>query len=1242
MNFRKHQLECINNIRNHFADESKGLIKMFCGSGKSYIIYDCLIKYAKELSVVVVPSINLITQFNKDYLLTSTIEFHHLTVCSKNELSKDLQFTTNEDDILEFLDNDSYKIILITYQSLHLLINVIIENEIEIDLICFDEAHHVISNNMKELLFEEDCSFIDTYCNKALFFTATPKNSNNIMMYEPVTVFDNYELINDDDSYIADEPDCGQMIYEYTHRDGVCDDILNDFNIRIDMYIDDSDNSIFEAISRTIIETGNNRIMTFHSRSEASSERGSTVKDFVNKKMFIKAFNKVLKDYAVENTYKKITFTGITATTKNKIKILEDFDNTQDDEIYILSSCKTIGEGVDTKKANMVVFTDPKESYVEIIQNIGRACRKQDKISTILLPIYVNVDKYKECKTIEEKNNVIKNEMSNTGDFSMIMNVLTALRQEDPYMFELCLNHSDYYTDEEFSRLNDVCEEENTIEEVFNENGVEYSVGDDWNILSDAVKKNIQVVDSKIDMDDIIINGNHKENLNYIKTKNNKYKKVNSDTIRKPNRNIKPKYHIHSEINILWDIVSNIDIDKKVFGAYIESKIFVSSDELWIKNLESVKKYIDENNKRPSITSATKHIKKMGLWLSINNSNYKKNIGKFKNYKIRLIWKQFLDNYKHFFLDYIEIWNKNLEQLITFLDTNKKRPHGSSKNKDEKIISSWYSTQSINYRKRIRTMKNIEIYNKWTLFINTYKHFFLDTIQIWDNHLNQLINFLNINKKRPSNSSKDINEKFIAQWYGCQVKKYNSRKEIMKNSYIYDKWKLFISEYNIYFKDNKTIWFEYFNQLINIIQDKNRLPLKSNIDEKFIYDWYYTQNKIYTKKIDIMKNEEIYKEWKKFIDKYSYLTVNNKEIWYNKLNEVKKYINENNKKPSSKDKNKEINKLGCWIVRNTKKYNSKSEIMKDPEIYNIWSRFLEEYTEYFENNISKWYATLDEVKKYINENNKKPLSSDKDEKIKVIGNWICHQQQNYLNKEHIMKDPEIYNTWSQFIKDYEQYFQQSPSKKSTTIKSSITQSTEPNKSLTKQITISEYQKLSRKISSQKSSTTAQMFTTDKTLWHQYHDYRDHSFKGYDNKDEIPINKIIKYLESKSKYKMKILDLGCGRNLIKEHFKNNKKFLIVGYDHVSFNNSIECDISSLPDEDESIKICIYSQSLMGSNWKDYINEGLRILEYNGEIIISESITRYQEIKDYIIELNIKILIDDYIETNRWFIIHGIKQ
>ena len=43
-----------------------------------------------------------------------------------------------------------------------------------------------------------------------------------------------------------------------------------------------------------------------------------------------------------------------------------------------------------------------------------------------------------------------------------------------------------------------------------------------------------------------------------------------------------------------------------------------------------------------------------------------------------------------------------------------------------------------------------------------------------------------------------------------------------------------------------------------------------------------------------------------------------------------------------------------------------------------------------------------------------------------------------------------------------------------------------------------------------------------------------------------------------------------------------------------------------------------------------------------MIISESTERYEIIKIYLEELKMKIIIDDYIETNRWIIIHAIKQ
>ena len=45
-------------------------------------------------------------------------------------------------------------------------------------------------------------------------------------------------------------------------------------------------------------------------------------------------------------------------------------------EARIISNCKVFGEGVDVPALDAVVFLDPKQSHVEIVQAVGRVMRK--------------------------------------------------------------------------------------------------------------------------------------------------------------------------------------------------------------------------------------------------------------------------------------------------------------------------------------------------------------------------------------------------------------------------------------------------------------------------------------------------------------------------------------------------------------------------------------------------------------------------------------------------------------------------------------------------------------------------------------------------------------------------------------------------------------------------------------------------------------------------------------------------
>jgi hypothetical protein len=65
--------------------------------------------------------------------------------------------------------------------------------------------------------------------------------------------------------------------------------------------------------------------------------------------------------------------------------------------------------------------------------------------------------------------------------------------------------------------------------------------------------------------------------------------------------------------------------------------------------------------------------------------------------------------------------------------------------------------------------------------------------------------------------------------------------------------------------------------------------------------------------------------------------------------------------------------------------------------------------------------------------------------------------------------------------------------------------------------------------------------------------------------------------------------------------------------------------------------------MGSNWRDYLVEGKRVLKYNGEMIISESVERFNMVKEYLeTDLEMKIINVEHDKTKRWFYINAIKQ
>jgi cell shape-determining protein MreC len=258
-------------------------------------------------------------------------------------------------------------------------------------------------------------------------------------------------------------------------------------------------------------------------------------------------------------------------------------------------------------------------------------------------------------------------------------------------------------------------------------------------------------------------------------------------------KNYSKKEYIMKEenIRIIWEDFINT-----------YSHLFMSNDEMWNDTLEKVKLYIETNNKLPSAKDKNKDIKQLGMWISTQKTNYNNKEYIMKEENIRNIWEDFINTYSHLFMSNDEMWNDTLEKLRLYIETNNKLPSAKDKNKDIKQLGIWISTQKTNYNKKECIMKEESIRNIWEDFINTYSHLFMSNDEMWNDTLEKLRLYIEINYKLPSQHNKNKDIKQLGKWISHQKTNYSNKKYIMKEENIRNKWEDFINTYSHLFNRN--------------------------------------------------------------------------------------------------------------------------------------------------------------------------------------------------------------------------------------------------------------------------------------------------------------------------------------------------------------------------------------------------------------------------------------------------------
>lgn len=337
-----------------------------------------------------------------------------------------------------------------------------------------------------------------------------------------------------------------------------------------------------------------------------------------------------------------------------------------------------------------------------------------------------------------------------------------------------------------------------------------------------------------------------------------------------------------SPSKIELDDNSNIKISHENSCEFRFTKIYnnisslMNNEEIWMQNLQALKDYIDKFKHIPN-HSDDKKIKTMINWSRTQKQNYKNKKYIMKNKIIYDKWTEFISdnkykNNKKYLIVNENIWNDNLLKLTNYIDTFNKRP--SSEDKDGQIMAlgCWVLTQVQNYKNKQYNMKHKIIYDKWTEFINNekYEQYFISNEDMWNNKLTQVSTYMDNFNKRPSCADKDKHIRALGKWVTRQCTIFNKKEDIMKNEIIYNKWHEFINDekYELYFGTNEEKWMRMLNSLKKYLDDNEKIPSYKN--DKVLYKWQSRQKDHYNANKCIMKDENIKKIWKQFIDDEKY------------------------------------------------------------------------------------------------------------------------------------------------------------------------------------------------------------------------------------------------------------------------------------------------------------------------------------------------------------------------------------
>lgn len=480
---RPHQQNAVKNVMDGLAEAERGKMIMACGTGKTFTALKIAEQFAagakpwkgvpatNGMVLFLVPSIALLSQTLLEWSAETELGMHCFAVCSDTAVGKstggdtedirlhDLPFPATTDarklatQITAFAGKKPLTVVFSTYQSIQTIADAQKHGAPAFDLIVCDEAHRTTgvileAGDESNFVKVHNGSFIKA--GKRLYMTATPR------------------IFSDDSKTKAEENDVAvcsmddaSMYGEELHRLGfgeaVGSGLLADYKVMV-LAVDekfvsktfqkqlavDGELNLDDVVKITGCWNGLSKRMARDAEGNALSGDDAPMRRAVafsrsirDSKRLTELFTGVVKSYtesAKANHPNAIPAENLldcevdhvdgtmNMTVRNhKLGWLKADTRQEGNVCRILSNARCLSEGVDVPALDSVLFLNPRNSVVDVVQSVGRVMRVAPgkKYGYIILPIGIPAD-----VSPEEA-------LKDNQKYKVVWQVLQALRAHD-------------------------------------------------------------------------------------------------------------------------------------------------------------------------------------------------------------------------------------------------------------------------------------------------------------------------------------------------------------------------------------------------------------------------------------------------------------------------------------------------------------------------------------------------------------------------------------------------------------------------------------------------------------------------------------------------------------------------------------------------------------------------------------------------------------------------------------------